>query len=278
MRILSVSSHVAFGHVGNAALVFPLQRLGVEVLPVMTTQLSNHLGYGRAKGGAVSAERVAAVLAGLAELDNIGAIDGLITGYLADAATGEALAAFVPRFKAAHPGAPYLLDPVMGDEGRLYVHPDLATVVRERLVPLADLATPNPFELGVLTGLPTDDEAAILRAARTLIARGPKAVLVTSVSRGDRIGALLVTADASTAFLTPRLDFAIAPNGAGDLVAGLFLVEYRRSGDLAVAARLALARLWALLQVTRERGGRELALVAGQEALAAADPATVTVE
>lgn len=278
MQIISVSSHVAFGHVGNSSLVFPLQRLGVEVLPVVTTQLSNHLGYGQARGGMVPVGLVEPVLQGLLDLPGLGRVEGLISGFLGEPENTRALQQFLPAFKRAHPEAVYLLDPVMGDNGKLYVSPALVQGIRERLLPLADLATPNPSELGWLSGLPTGDEAEQLAAARHLVGQGLRAVLVTSVRRDERIGSLLVTAEGAQFLSTPRLSFAIEPNGAGDLIAALFLAEYLRAHDLTAAARLALARVLAVLRTTQAKGGRELALIAAQEALATADPATVRVE
>jgi len=280
MRLVSISSRVAWGHVGNSSLAFPLQRLGADVVTVDTVLFSNHLGYGSHAGLVVPGEQVTAILAQLERLGVLAEADGLVSGFLGAAPTAEAVAAAVIRQRLARPDWTYLLDPVLGDHGRLYVPASLAEAVSRHLVPLATLITPNPFELETLTGRQVGDEGAALAAARGLLNATTQAVLVTSAhEESERVGLLLVTAARAWRLWTPRYRFSITPNGSGDLLAGLWLLEsLRRGGDLLGAARLAVARLLAVIARTAAEDRRELLLVAAQEDLVRASAASVTVE
>lgn len=279
MRLVSISSRVSWGHVGNAALTFPLQRLGAEVVALDSVLFSNHKGYGSFAGPVLPGAEVAAMLAQLERLGVLAGADGVLSGFLGEAATAEAVADTLARLRLARPELPYLLDPVLGDHGRLYVPAALAEAVARRLAPLANLLTPNRFELELLAGgRLLADEAALLAAARGLLNATTRAVLVTSAyQETERVGLLLVTAEGAWRLWTRRYRFAIAPNGAGDLLAGLWLLESLRRPILP-AARQALARLLAVIARTAAEDRRELRLVEAQEELVAADPVTVTLE
>ncbi|MEO1193362.1 MAG: pyridoxal kinase [Pseudomonadota bacterium] len=284
MQILSVSSHVAFGHVGNAALTFPLRRLGVEVVPVMTVLLSNHLGYERYGGQILPGEMVAKVLEGLTELGVVAASDGFLSGFLGKPETATATAKAAAAYRAANPERPYCLDPVLGDRGKgLYMPASVVDTMRAELVPLADLMTPNLFELETLAEMQVVSRADAVAAARSLIARGPRAVLATSAdtaeSQPGRAEVLLVTAEETWLLSTEALTFTIEPNGAGDLLAALWLFETLNGHADLEGARLALARLHALLRETARQDKRELVMVQAQELVAAApEPDLVRVE
>lgn len=279
MQILSVSSHVAFGHVGNAALTFPLRRLGVEVVPVITVLLSNHLGYERYGGQILPGEMVAKVLTGLTELGVVARSDGFLSGFLGTPEAAVATAEAAAHFRAARPEAPYCLDPVLGDRGKgLYMPASVADVTRERLLPLARMMTPNLFELETLSETAIATRAEAVAAARKLIARGPEAVLATSAhteeSRPDAAEVLLVTAGGAWLLATSHLRFTIEPNGSGDLLAALFLYEHLTGRPYLEAARHALARLHGLLRETARRDRRELAMVEAQAQFAEAPDLT----
>ncbi len=274
MQIVSVSSHVAFGHVGNAALTFPLRRLGVEVVPVMTVLLSNHLGYERYGGQILPGEMVAKVLEGLTELGVIGESDGLLSGFLGTPETTRATAKAAAAFKAANPTAPFCLDPVLGDRGKgLYMPEAVVGVMRDELLPFANMMTPNLFELEALSGVSVTTRSDAVAAARQLIANGPSAILATSADTDEtaagRAEVLLVTADHVWLLSTPYLSFTIEPNGCGDLVAALFLYESLRGCSAVDAAHRALARMHELLRATAEQDRRELVMVEAQDRLAA---------
>src|ERR1700682_2552555 len=118
MNLLSIQSHVAEGHVGNSAAVFPLQRIGVEVWPVHTVQFSNHTGYGEWRGQVFSGEAIRLVVQGIEERGVVGECGGVLSGYLGFPDTGEAVADTVARVKGANPAARYCCDPVIGDVGQ----------------------------------------------------------------------------------------------------------------------------------------------------------------
>src|SRR6186713_2165449 len=180
MNILSIQSHVAYGHVGNAAATFPLQRIGVEVWPVHTVQFSNHTGYGEWTGRVFEAALITELVRGIAERGALGQCDGVLSGYMGSADTGAAILDAVAQVRAANPRARYCCDPVIGDVERgIYVRPGIADFMRGFALPAADVATPNQFELELISGR----TVATLQDARAAIAAlqtvGPKTILVT---------------------------------------------------------------------------------------------------
>ncbi|MFL5148220.1 MAG: pyridoxal kinase, partial [Microvirga sp.] len=156
MNILSIQSHVAYGHVGNAAAVFPMQRLGVEVWPIHTVQFSNHTGYGAWTGRVFDGATIAELVEGIAARGVLAHCDGVLSGYMGSAEIGIAILAAVARVREANPGALYCCDPVIGDIGRgVFVRPGIPEFMRDKALPAADIVTPNQFELDFLSGLTT---------------------------------------------------------------------------------------------------------------------------
>src|SRR5262245_20215496 len=148
MNLLSIQSHVAYGHVGNAAAVFALQRLGIEVWPIHTVQFSNHTGYGSWRGRAFDAGMLSEIMQGIGERGVLRQCDGVLSGYLGSAAIGAAVLDAVAQVRSANPRAQYCCDPVIGDVGRgVFVQPGVAEFMRAHAVPAADIVTPNHFEL-----------------------------------------------------------------------------------------------------------------------------------
>ncbi len=277
MAILSIQSHVAYGHVGNSAAAFPLQRLGFEVWRVNSVQFSNHTGYGTWRGQVFEAAQIAELIEGIAERGVLGECQAVLSGYLGDAALGVVVLDAVSRIKAANPGALYTCDPVMGDVGRgLYVRPDIPDFMRQQAVPAADIITPNQFELELLTGRKVSGRADAVAAARRALALGPKVVLATSLQHDEtaagEIEMLAVTAEGAWRVATPFLAIDPAPNGAGDALAALFLAHYLKSGGKPSQAPEALGRaaaaIYAIVAETERAGTRELQLIAAQEEFA----------
>lgn len=186
MNILSIQSWVAYGHVGNASAVFPLQRLGAEVWALNTVQFSNHTGYGAWRGQVFGAELIRELVTGIEERGVLGTCDAVLSGYMGDAAIGEAILEAVARVRAANPQAVYCCDPVIGDVGRgVFVRPGIPEFMRDRAMPAADIATPNQFELEWLTGRAVGTLAEAKAAVRALQESGPRCVLVTSLRVED---------------------------------------------------------------------------------------------
>ncbi|KAA9135212.1 pyridoxal kinase PdxY [Microbacterium caowuchunii] len=271
MKILSIQSAVAYGHVGNSAAVFPLQRIGVEVLPVYTVNFSNHTGYGSWRGPMIAPEDVAAVLTGIEERGVFGEIDVVLSGYQGGEGIGDVIIDAVARVKAANPDAIYACDPVMGNaKSGCFVAPSIPVLLRERVVPVADIITPNQFELGFLTGTEPTTIASTLASADAARAMGPHTVLVTSVERPDReegtIEMMVVDDRGAWVVQTPLLP--MKANGSGDVTAALFTAHYRRTGDAADALARTTSSVYDLLERTHTSGQRELQLVESQESYA----------
>src|ERR687894_1205050 len=156
VAVLSIQSHVAYGHVGNSSAVFPLQRLGIEVWPVHTVQFSNHTGYGAWTGRVFDGQAIDEVVQGIADRGVLGRCDAVLSGYLGSADIGHAVVQTVGRVREANGEAVYCCDPVIGDVGRgVFVRPGIPEFMREVAVPAADLVTPNHYELDHLAGTTT---------------------------------------------------------------------------------------------------------------------------
>lgn len=272
MRLLSIQSSVAYGHVGNSAAVFPLQRLGVEVLPVSTVVFSNHTGYGAWRGLRLAPADVAEVVLGVEERGAFTGIDVVLSGYLGDAGVAAVVADAVARVKAASPTAIYACDPVMGNAtaGR-FVAADIPDVLRRAVIPHADVITPNQFELGLLTDSEPTTLGALLDAVDAARAIGPSTVLVTSVARaeGDPATIEMLAVDGTGAWLvaTPRLPGTFG--GTGDVTAALFTAHLRSTGDAATALARTASSVFDLVELTVDSGDRELRLVEAQDRYAA---------
>ena len=271
MKILSIQSSVAYGHVGNSAAVFPLQRLGHEVWPVLTVHFSNHTGYGAWRGPLLAADDVRDVIAGIDDRGVLGEADAVLSGYQGDPAVGAVILDAVARVKELNPDAVYCCDPVMGDVGRgMFVRPGIPEFMRDTVVPRADILTPNHFELDFLVGRSTTTLADILDAVDEVRARGPRDVLVTSVIHGDvpegRLDMLAVSDDGAWAVETPLLP--ITPNGCGDVTAALYLAHLLTTGSAEAALARTTSSVFAILEQTIAAGTREIQLVAAQDAIA----------
>ena len=268
MKILSIQSAVAYGHVGNSAAVFPLQRIGVEVLPVYTVNFSNHTGYGAWRGPLIDPNDVREVITGIEERGVFGEIDAVLSGYQGGEGIGDVIIDAVARVKAANPDAVYACDPVMGNaKSGCFVAPAIPILLREKVVPAADIITPNQFELGFLTGTEPDTLESTLSSVDLATAMGPRTVLVTSVERPDREEGTIemLVADPAGAWIvqTPRLP--MKANGSGDVTAALFTAHYVETGDAKTALERTASSVFDLLAATLEAGARELQLVEAQE-------------
>ncbi|MFM8800309.1 MAG: pyridoxal kinase PdxY [Tagaea sp.] len=266
--VLSIQSWVAYGHVGNASAVFPMQRMGVEVWAIHTVMFSNHTGYGKWRGPVFPAEQVRETFEGIADRGVLDRCDGVLSGYMGDAAIGEAILDAAARVRAANPAALYCCDPVIGDVGRgVFVRPGIPEFMKSRAVPAADIVTPNQFELEYLAGMEIRTLADAARAADAVHAMGPATILLTSLRHealaGDRIAMMVSHRGRRFAVETPMLGVSV--NGAGDAIAALFFVHFGRTRDPKAALENATASIWGLLKRTEEAGTREIQTVAAQD-------------
>lgn len=261
MAILSIQSEVSYGYVGNGIALPALHALGLEVWPVATVAFSNHPGHGRFAGRVRQAAEIAELFGGLDELAVWPACEAVLSGYLGEAGTAAAVAAALDSARRVVPALPYMLDPVIGDHGRVFVRDGVPEAIREHLLPRADVITPNLFELGLLAGATVDADGAV-DAARSLIASpaAPRlqAVAVTGIAREATVDSLLVLGDEAWLASVPRRPRGF--NGTGDLFAALLAGWWTTTGSLPSAFARTNAGLALATAATWESGGKELDL------------------
>lgn len=273
-NILSIQSHTVFGHAGNSAAEFPMRRMGANVWPLNTVQFSNHTQYGHWTGTVMPASHLTDIARGIGDIDRLKTCNAVLSGYLGSAAQGEAILEIVQMVKAANPEAWYFCDPVMGHpEKGCIVAPGVAEFHTQTLLPASDIIAPNLLELEILSGKPVADVAQAVAAARELIAKGPKVVLIKHLARAgyrsDRFEMLLVTADEAWHIARPLIDFGVRqPVGVGDLTSGLLLVDLLHGLSLQQALEHVTAAVYEVMLKTHQMGEYELQLVAAQQAIA----------
>lgn len=268
MNVLSISSHVSYGHVGNSATVFALQRLGIETWPIHTVRFSNHPGHGRHRGRLTNAAEIAEIIAGLDDIGALQQCDAILSGYLGGADVGAAVRDSVDIIKARNPRAIYVCDPVMGDSASgFYVRED----IRRQMGACAaavDIVVPNAFELEFLTDRPSQTVEEAKVAAERLRDLGPEMVVVTSIASGsESVSTMVVTGRGATLVTTPRIELGRRPDGAGDLFAALFLGRYLEDRNPARALAAATSSVFGVIEAARAGGHRELPLVSAQSEL-----------
>ena len=268
--ILSIQSHVVYGHVGNSAAVFALQRLGREVWPIHTVQFSNHTGYGGWRGRVFEPADIEDCAKGLSERGVLKDCAGLLSGYIGSADLGAAVLRALDLVRAANPQAVYCCDPVLGDVGRgFYVRPDVADFFRERAAPAATILTPNHFELNFLSRRDVRSLAEARQALAALHALGPRVILTTSAALEDTpsdcLDLLASDVEGLWRLRTPKAQIAV--NGAGDVIAALFLHHWLDRRSAAEALARAASAVYGLVAATAASGERELALIAAQSQL-----------
>jgi pyridoxine kinase len=268
--ILSIQSHVVYGHVGNSAAVFPLQRLGREVWPLMTVQYSSHLGYAGWRGRAFDAAMIDDCVSGLEAIGVLARCAGLLTGFLGKPEIGEAALRALDRIRAVNGAAAYVCDPVIGDVGPgVYVAAGVGEFFRDRALPLATVATPNAFELRWLTGKRANSLQTARRAIEALRARGPRIVVTTSLqlddTPSDALDTLAGDENGFWRLRTPNLPISV--NGSGDLFAALFFHHWLETHDTREALSRATSSVYAVVKATLVSGSRELSLIGVQDEL-----------
>lgn len=268
MNLISIQSHVAYGHVGNSAAVFPLQRMGVEVWPIHTVQFSNHTGYDSYEGEVFGPKLIRDLVKGIEARNVLGECDGVLSGYIGSAEIGAAILDAVATVKSCNPSARYCCDPVIGDASKgVFVRKGIPEFMREKALPAADIITPNHFELDYLSGSTSKTLNEALIAVEALRKIGPRAVLVTSLHTDetpkDSIDMLACDGDAQFLLRTPRLE--LVANGAGDAIAALFTAHYLRLGKIGEALAAAGSAIFGVLAKTVEAGTAEIQVVTAQD-------------
>ncbi|MFD1787531.1 pyridoxal kinase [Sphingomonas floccifaciens] len=263
-HVISIQSQVVHGHVGNSAAVFPMQAAGLDVAAVPTVLLSNHPHYPTVRGRTMPADLVADLLCGVEERGLVDHAAVVVTGYLGSVETGLVVADFIARAKARNHRMTHVCDPVIGDDDLgVFVEAGLIAVFRDVLVPMADVITPNRYELSLLSGCEIHVAAAVTDAANLLRARGIGAVVATGCRLDDTpqgtVETLTCTADSASRCGVPLLP--IRPCGTGDLFTAL-LVTRLIAGDNAHAAAAGATRaVFAVLERTCAAGSSEMRIV-----------------
>ena len=262
--VIVISSHVARGSVGNRAAVFALETLGYPVWAVPTVILPWHPGHGRATRIVPQAGEFAALMKDLENAPWLGEVAGVLSGYLGNAEQAAAVASLVAAVRARNPNALYVCDPVMGDLGGLYVSETHAAALRDTQLPLADIDTPNRYELEWIVGAKLDSVRAVVEAAMHV---GPANMLVTSAPAmmAGSTGNLLVTPTA--ALLAEHRIIERPPNGLGDLTGAVFLARLLGGHSMEAALRSTTASVFEILARTAKRGGDELQLETDAQSL-----------
>jgi pyridoxine kinase len=273
VAILSIQSHVAYGHVGNRAAVFPLERMGYEVWPINTVQFSNHTGYGSCTGEIFTAAHLALVWSGVKARGVIGDCEAVLSGYMGSAEIGHFVLQAVDQVKAARPDALYCCDPVMGDYGKgFFVAEGIPEFISRQAVACADIITPNQFEAETITGsvIASVDDAK--RACAAIHEMGPSVVLITSFRPSahpdSSISMFLSSREGFHLITTPELPVDPPLNGAGDLTAALFLGRYLAERDAVSAFERMADSVFSVFERSYASGSRELELVKAQEDIA----------
>jgi pyridoxine kinase len=263
MLVISIQSQVVHGHVGNSAAVPALQAAGVNVAAVPTTLLSNHPRYPTLRGRVLEAGLVADLLKGVEERGLVDQAAVLITGYLGSPENAAVVADFVERALSRNSKLVYLCDPVIGDDGRVYVADGILDVLRHRLLPAAHLITPNQFELELLSGVTIADAGGLRASATAIAGQGRIDIVATGCTLTDtpagQVETILCADGQLSRFATPLLP--IRPYGTGDLLTGLIAAHLAKGAAIEAAVRLAVETIFAVLVRTQESGSAEMRLV-----------------
>ena len=252
MPILSIQSHVVYGYAGNTAAVFPLQRLGFEVWAVNTVEFSNHTGYKSWRGKVLDAELVEDLVTGIEERGALPRCQAVLSGYLGAVEVVQAVKKAVQKVRSVNQKALYCCDPVMGDVGRgIYVKPEIPDMIQHELISLADIVTPNQFELETLTGIGIRSIDDALHAISILHDKGPSIVLVTSIKTNvnkSEIGMLVSDKKDIYLITTPELPISIGMAGSGDITTALFLARYLETNDIKKTIELCTASIFGIIE------------------------------
>lgn len=254
--VLSIQSTVVFGYVGNKSATFPLQVLGFDVSTINSVQFSNHTGYKCFKGQVLNSDDLACLYDGLKE-NGISSFSHILTGYIGSQSFLEKVAEIVVDLKIKNPSLVYVCDPVMGDNGEMYVPAELLPVYIDKILPIADIVTPNQFEVEKLTGIKITSEEDAIEAMKILHSKGPKIVVISS-SEFSPDGSIISLAStvANGKNEVYKVQFQKLPAvfvGTGDLFAACLLAWLEKDKNLKLALEKTIATLQSVIKRTFEK-------------------------
>ncbi|XP_068633355.1 pyridoxal kinase [Battus philenor] len=252
-RVLSIQSHVVHGYVGNKSAVFPLQVLGFEVDSINTVQFSTHTGYKHIKGTVLQNEEMEELIQGLI-LNNVDYYTHFLTGYSRSPDSLKQIAVIIKKLRERNPSLIYVCDPVMGDNGEMYVPEHILPVYRDVVIPLADIITPNQFEAELLTGMKVNDLDGALKVIRALHDKGVKTVVLSSTDLGDDKNMIGIASTQGSCYKIeiPKMDARYT--GTGDLFAAIFMAwSYKTNNDIKLTLEKTIATLQGIVKDTYEK-------------------------
>lgn len=254
LQVLSIQSTVVYGYVGNKCATFSLQVHGFDVCPINSVQLSNHTGYSHVKGQVLNAEDIECLYDGLKANGVHDNFSHLITGYIGSKSFLLKVGEIIQSLRDSNPGLVYVCDPVMGDNGKMYVPEELMPVYRDVIVPKADIVTPNQFEAELLTDIKINSEAEALKAMQVLHDKGPKTVVLSSTNLGSE-GVLVALASSVTngtkecyRIEMPYLQAIFV--GTGDLFASCLMAWMHKDNDLKLALEKTVSTVQTVIRRT----------------------------
>lgn len=267
--ILSIQSHVSFGHAGNSSAVFPMQRMGFEVWPIHTVQFSNHTQYKEGwTGRAFSADDISDLVRGLGNIGALEKCQAVLTGYQGSAEQCLAIEETVTKVKSANSNALYVCDPVMGapDKGCI-VAPGIAENLLTRLMPMADVIVPNQFELSQFAEMEIHTLEDAVTACQLALAKGPKVVLVKHLYclENGSFNMLLATQEGIYLAKRPHFEFAKQPVGVGDLISAIFTAGLLKGWSPKQSFQHCHDACYGVLSTTYHSGEWELQTIAAQQ-------------
>lgn len=269
-HILTIQSHVVYGHAGNAAAVFPMQRLGHDVSVLNLLQFSNHTGHGSYAGSVISVDELKSVFSGFKKIGAVENLDAILSGYMGSLEQAQAIYDFIVEVKSTHPHVIYCCDPVMGDERPgMYIKPEVAAFICSHLVPLADWITPNKFELSQLVNRPVASVKDATTACAELFDQQKKGILATSIANhSDMTGLLLMTHQGVFHCETPKYEVVKTVHGTGDVTAATFLSHILNNDNSVLAMEKTVNTMHEIAQYSYRHQLKELGIIPCQDAIA----------
>ncbi len=271
-HVLSIQSHVVWGHAGNSAAILPMQRMGINVNPIHTVHFSNHTGYGHFLGEIMPPSIITDSVQGLEENGFIHNINAVLSGYTASPLVGETIASAVQKVRSHNADAIYCCDPVLGDVGRgIYVRDGVADMIKHTLVPIADIITPNHFEAEFLSGHALDSVEKALQFCDTIIADGTSRVVITSFNAASTPAGTIqcIAADKHGKYILtkPKVTTGHKDNftGSGDVFTSLFLASTLQGKTTVEALEHTASAIHAIYEVTAKNGRHELDIISAQD-------------
>ncbi|EPW6709248.1 pyridoxal kinase PdxY [Vibrio parahaemolyticus] len=266
--ILSIQSHVVYGHAGNSSAVFPIQRMGIDAWPIHTVQYSNHTQYEQGwKGQKFCSDDIRTLLLGLDNINTLGECGAVLSGYQGSPDQCKAVADVVRSVKESNHNAIYVCDPVMGDPDKGCIVADgVREEITQSLLPISDVIVPNQYELTAMTGVEIHSVYDAVTACKEALKLGPKIVLVKHLHSIDSDMFSMILATPKACYLTqrPNIEFKQQPVGVGDLISAVFTACLMKNMSPTVAFRHTNNAIYGVLDITKGYGTWELQIVNAQ--------------